>query len=67
MLFTTKNVSPPNLLFNDVQIQFVDSHKHLGLTLSSNAKWAEHIKNISKSASKLLGIMRNLKFIVKRD
>ena len=67
MLFTTKNVSPPNLLFNDFQIQFVDSRKHLGLTLSSNAKWAEHIKNISKSASKLLGIMRNLKFIVKRD
>ena len=35
MLFTNKNVQPPNLLFNDVQIQFVDSHKHLGLTLSS--------------------------------
>ena len=62
MLFTNKNVQPPNLLFNNVQIQFVDSHKHLGLTLSSNARWSEHINNILNSASKLLGIMRKLKF-----
>ena len=32
----------------------VESHKHLGLTLNSNAKWAEHINTISKSGSILL-------------
>ena len=27
----------PNLMFEDVLVNFVESHKHLGLTLSSNA------------------------------
>ena len=67
ILFTRKIVSPPNSPFNDVQIQIVESNKYLGLTLNSNAKWAEHINDISKSASKLRDIMRNLKFNVKRD
>ena len=34
-----KNVQLPNLIFNDVRISFVDNHKHLGLTLSSNGNW----------------------------
>ena len=67
MLFTNKNVQPPNLLFDDVQIQFIDSHKHLGLTLSSNTRWSEHINNILNSASKLLGIVRKLKFRLRRE
>ena len=28
----------PNLVFEDVLVNFVESHKHLGFTLSSNAK-----------------------------
>ena len=55
------------MIFNDVQLQFVENHKHLGLTLSSNGKWREHINNISVSASKILGMMRSLKFKLQRS
>ena len=35
MLFTLeKNVNYPALLFNNVPVNFVDHHKHLGVTLS---------------------------------
>ena len=68
MVFSgTKNVQLPNLIFNDVRISFVDNHKHLGLTLSSNGNWKEHISNLCRSASQLLGMMRTLKFRLKRD
>ena len=49
-----------SLIFN--AIQFVENHKHLGLTLSSNGKWREHINNKSVSASKILRMIRSLKF-----
>ena len=67
MLFSNRNVQPPYLLFDNVQIQFVDYNKHLGLTFSSNGKWHDHINNMSKSAFKLLGMMRSLKFRLKRE
>ena len=41
-------------------------HKHLGLTLSSDGKWHEHISNIISSYSKVLGMMRKIKFTVNR-
>ena len=43
MVFSNnRNVQLPNLIFDDVRISFVDNHKHLGLTLSSNGKWKTH-------------------------
>ena len=66
MLFTNKAVPFPRLVFDNVELEFVNSHKHLGLTLSSNAKWKDHILNITKSASKVLGMMRALKFRLNR-
>ena len=55
-----------NLMFKDVLVNFVESHKHLGLTLSSNAKWHAHIENIMISVSKLLGILRAVKYKMNR-
>ena len=55
-----------NLVFDNILINFVENHKHLGLTLSSNAKWHVHIENILASASKILGIMRSIKFKLSR-
>jgi len=46
---------------------FSDFHKHLGIRLSSNFKWSEHIANISKSVSKQLSMLRKLKYILKRE
>ena len=67
ILFTLKrNVSYPELVFNNIPVQFVEHHKHLGLTLSHDAKWHEHIRSISCSASKVLGIMHKLKFLLNR-
>ena len=46
---------------------FVENHKHLGLTLSHNGQWTDHIHNIKSSAAKVLGIMRKLKFSLSRS
>ena len=54
------------LTFNDTLLDFTDAHKHLGLTFSVDCKWHKHINNSILSASKLLGIMRKLKFTVRR-
>ena len=49
-----------------VNIEIVGQHRHLGLTLSANGKWNNHIENILVSASKVIGIMRNLKYSFSR-
>ena len=67
ILFTLKrNVSYPELVFNNTPVNFVEHHKHLGLTLSHDGKWHEHIQSISSSASKVLGMMRKIKFSLNR-
>ena len=63
VLFTPKLFENfPNLFFSDTEIKFVQDHKHLGLTLSSNGQWHTHIKTITASATKVIGIMRKLKY-----
>ncbi len=67
MLFTLRQLDRPlNLTFENTPITFVENNKHIGLTLSSNGKWHAHIDNIIASTSKILGIMRNLKFKISR-
>ena len=41
-----------NLGFVDSVILAVESHRHLGVTLASNAKWSQNIDNICKTALK---------------
>ena len=63
ILFTTFNLqNKPILTFDDT----VFRHKHLGLTLSSDCKWHVHIENFLSSASKMLGVLRNLKYKIGR-
>ena len=57
----------PNLFFDNVNISFVDEHKHLGVTFSKNGKWKNHIDNLIKSATKILGIMGSLKVKLRRQ
>ena len=67
MLFTNRFVDIfPNVLFDNKQLQFVDTHKHLGVTLSSDGKWGAHIENLITKCTKMLGILRKLKFILSR-
>ena len=53
---------PPNLIFDGVPIQFVGNQKHLGITLNEKGKWYDHIEKVLSSASKVIGIMRKLKY-----
>ena len=45
------------------------SHKylHVGVTLSSDAKWNNHIENIILNVSRHLGILRKLKYRLSRQ
>ena len=45
----------------------MSQHKHLGVLLSSNLGWSDHIDNIVKKAYKKLGLLKKLKFTVSRD
>jgi hypothetical protein len=35
-----------SLVFNNVNLEYVEHHKHLGVTMSGNLKWHEHINNV---------------------
>jgi len=56
----------PKLYFEGTLINLVEDHMHLGVTLSSNGQRKTHIENILLSASKVIGIMRKLKFTLNR-
>ncbi len=68
MIFSFRHDNTPiDLVFNNQHIQCVDSHKHLGVTLSSDNKWSCHIDNICKSASKQIFVLRKLKYVLNRQ
>ena len=62
ILFSNQNVQNPNLVFENVNISFVENHKHLGVTLHKHGNWKDHIANITTLASKILRSMWSLKF-----
>ena len=67
MLFSyLQGLINPTLIFDGVNIKFVSQHKHLGLTLSENMKWKAHIDSVLTSASRMIGIMRKLKYVFSR-
>ena len=67
MFFSNTINEYPKVAFDNVNINFVPHHKHLGVTLSDDCKWQLHISNIIKSASKVLSSMRLLKFKLSRN
>ena len=56
----------PPLYMENVQIQEVKSHKHLGLYLSSDCSWHQHISYIKDKAWFRINIMRKLKLKLNR-
>ena len=52
--------------FNGQNIPIVNSHKHLGVTLSNDGKWNTHIDNIVTSAMKHINVMRKIKYKICR-
>lgn len=55
-----------DLLFQGEFIENVSSHKHLGVTLSSDLKWSNHIDNLCNSASKKMSALKKLKLSLDR-
>ena len=63
VLFTLKKINIlPQLIFDNIPINFVDNHKHIDATFSSTGQWHSHIENIVLSATKVLGKMLKLKY-----
>ena len=52
---------------NNITIQEVNSHKHLGITLSNDCTWHKHIENITKKPWTRINALRSLKFILDRQ
>ena len=69
MLFSRlRNVrNHPPLFLNQTQIEEVDTHKHLGLTLSSNGTWSAHIDSVIVKGKQSLNVLRKLKRILDRE
>ena len=57
----------PQLIFDNTPIKFVEDHKHLGITFSQNGHLHTHLEHIANTASKILGIMRKLKYFLSRN
>ena len=68
LLITRKLNRPihPPLLMENQQITETDSHKHLGIYLSSDCTWHKHIDFVKEKAWKRINIMRKLKFEIDR-
>ena len=62
MIFSNKNLnnSPP-LNFNGVNIDRVNSHKHLGVTFKSNLDWSAQIHQTCIQANGKLAVLRSVK------
>ena len=63
----TGNIDNIKFSFNGKSIPLSTSHKHLGVILSQNAKWNEHLENMITNITKHLGILRKLKFSLNRS
>lgn len=65
--FSTKKITDtPILKFQNCELDFVSSHKHLGVTLSNNLTWTVYINSLIANAQKKLGLMKKLKFRLNR-
>ena len=51
---------------NNIQINDVTTHKHLGVTLSSSCSWHDHIQSTKQKAWQRINIMRSYKFLLDR-
>ena len=58
--------SHPRLTFYNMPIAHVQAHKHIGLWISHNLKWHQHIESLINKCSRLIGILKSLKHKLNR-
>ena len=64
MLFTSKSKEYDGLkiTLDGNTVDWIPSHKHLGIILNSNLKWTDHIDTVFATCMKRLDLMRALKY-----
>ena len=62
MTMSFKKTKSEPLKFNDTELNEVDEHKHLGLTLSNNLTWSSHIDNIISDTGCMSDVLKRLKY-----
>ena len=64
IIFSKKvlNNSPP-LVFNNTNVDRVNTHKHLGVYLSSSLDWTRQIQELCLKANRKLSILRSVKYL----
>ena len=50
-------------MFNDIIVQRVSEHKHLGVWLSSSLDWHRQVNEVCKKANFKLSVLRSVKFL----
>lgn len=60
MVFTRKYTphNSPDIIINNVVVEFVSSYKFLGLILDTKLKWEHHVNSIIKKCEKALNILK---------
>lgn len=69
MLISRKRtpIHHPDIHMNDIPINNVQSHKHLGVFFSGDGYWLDHVNYVISKTSFKLNVMRSLKFQLDRQ
>jgi hypothetical protein len=69
IVFSLKHDKPvhPPLFLDNVCIEEVEKYTHLGLVFQNNMLWWSHIQNIIEKVSKILNMLKLLKYKVNRS
>lgn len=66
LVISSSNPPQLNITFNNEIVEIVNSHKHLGVILSSDGNWTTHINSVAQKALKQINALRKLKFILSK-
>ena len=66
-IYSLKNESFLQMIFDNNAIQFVEDHIHLGINFSQNDQRQTYIEHFANTASKILGIVCKLKYTMSRN
>ena len=67
MTCSFRYIDHPDITFDDVVLPETKTHKHLGLTLSSNLSWSSHIDSILNSVAPMADVLKKLKYQVDKE
>ena len=64
MIFSNRLLSnSPPVLFNNIVVEQVYEHKHLGIWLTPTLCWSRHIQHICMKANSKLAVLRSVRFL----